>query len=377
MKEKVIVTDVEGKILSIDDSSEHDSSSVNFLSGAICPGFINAHCHLELSYMRGRVPKEKGLAQFIRDLLSIRNERMEIVMEEIVKADEEMRRNGIVAVGDICNDDHTLNTKSKSKIFYHSFVEAYGFIPANTAKYFSAALNVFTKAREKNLSASITPHAPYSVPEELMKKIFSFSENEKQIFSIHNQETEAETQFFANGTGDFTKLLNEFFKLNSSEVFHPTGERSVNYLLKFIPKEKNVLLVHNTFTSEEEMKNISNEFSKVYWCTCPRANLYIENRLPDYKRWMSVNDRICIGTDSVASNDVLSIFEEMKTIQQKNSFISTEQLIQWATINGAKFLELNDQFGSIEIGKTPGLNLISDLNEKNMLSENSAVRKII
>lgn len=122
--------------------------------------------------------------------------------------------------------------------------------------------------------------------------------------------------------------------------------------------------MHNTFTSEEEMKNISNEFSKVYWCTCPRANLYIENRLPDYKRWMSVNDRICIGTDSVASNDVLSIFEEMKTIQQKNSFISTEQLIQWATINGAKFLELNDQFGSIEIGKTPGLNLISDLNEK-------------
>ncbi len=377
LEKSVVITDDAGKILAIDSIDSHDKTSIEFFEGALCPGFVNAHCHLELSYMRNRIARGTGLVQFIKNLLSIRNEKIEIVLQEIENANEEMIHNGIVAVGDISNDDHSLLTKSKSSIYYHTFVEAYGFRPENVEQYFDVAKKVFHHAREKELSTSITPHAPYSVTPDLMKMIYDWKENLPEIFSIHNQETEAETQFFKDGTGDFKTLIDDFFKLNSAEVFQSTGKRSVDYLLQFIPKEKNVLLVHNTFTTESEMKNISDEFANLFWCACPKANLYIENRLPDYNNWLLVKDKVCIGTDSLASNNVLSILDEMKTIQSEFSNIKTETLLSWATINGAKFLQIDESFGSIEVGKTPGLNLISDLNEDNSLNQKSSVKKII
>ena len=137
------------------------------------------------------------------------------------------------------------------------------------------------------------------------------------------------------------------------------------------------MFVHNTFTTAEELKKTSEDFQNVFWCACPKANMYIENRLPDYNNWLQITDKVCIGTDSLASNNTLSILDEMKTIQSNFPEIKTETLINWATINGAKFLEIDSQFGSIEIGKQPGINLISDLNGDNSFSKNSAVRKII
>lgn len=373
----VVITNDTGKILSIESIENHEQTTVQIFDGAICPGFVNAHCHLELSYMRNRIERGTGLVQFVKNLLIIRNEELDVVLDEIEIANQEMIRNGIIAVGDISNDDHSLLTKQQSKIYYHTFVEAYGFKPENSFEYFNATKKVFLKARELNLSASITPHAPYSVPTELMKLIYGWKENHPEIFSIHNQETEAETQFFLNGTGDFKILIDDFFKLNSLEVFHPTGKRSIDYLLEFLPKEKNALFVHNIFTTSDELKKTAEDFPNLFWCACPKANLYIENRLPDYNNWLLVNNRICIGTDSLASNDSLSILEEMKTIQSYFPDIKTETLIGWATINGAKLLEIENQFGSFEIGKQPGINLITDLNEDNSFSKNSAVRKII
>ncbi|MEI7801583.1 MAG: amidohydrolase family protein, partial [Bacteroidota bacterium] len=298
------------------------------------------------------------------------------VLDEIEIANHEMNRNGIVAVGDISNDDHSLQTKSSSSLYYHTFVEAYGFKPENAEQYFTATKNVFQKAIELKLSAAITPHAPYSVPKELMQLIYGWNKNHPDVFSIHNQETEAETQFFQDGTGDFKKLIDDFFKMNSAEVFHPTGKRSIDYLLQFLPKEKNALFVHNTFTTAEELKNTSEDFPNVFWCACPKANLYIENRLPDYNNWLQVKDKVCVGTDSLASNDSLSILEEIKTIQKNFPELKTEMLINWATINGAKFLQIDEKFGSIEIGKTPGLNHLMNLNAADSFTEKTEVNKI-
>ncbi len=377
LENSVVTTDDAGLILSIDSIENHDKTSIQFFTGAICPGFVNAHCHLELSYMRNLIAHGTGLAQFIKDLLSIRNEKMEVILQEIEIANEEMCRNGIVAVGDISNDDHTLLEKKKSRIYYHTFIEAYGFNPTDAIHYFEIAKKVFLGARELNLSASITPHAPYSVPPQLMELIYGWNKNHPEIYSIHNQETEAEAQFFKDGSGDFKILIDDFFKLNSSEVFQPTGDRSINYLLKYLPKEKNALMVHNTFSTEEEINNISEEFKNLFWCACPKANLYIENRLPDYKNWLQVTDRICIGTDSLASNNSLSILDEIRTIQSNFPVIKTETLIGWATINGARFLKIDKQFGSIEVGKTPGLNFITDINDDGRLKVSSEVKRII
>ena len=112
-----------------------------------------------------------------------------------------------------------------------------------------------------------------------------------------------------------------------------------------------MLLVHNTFTLQKEITDN-------YYCTCPKANLYIENSLPDYSIFNT--DKLCLGTDSLASNNTLSILEELQTIKENSNF-ELNTLLKIACKNGADVLGF-EKFGTFEKGKTPGVNLIEDLD---------------
>jgi cytosine/adenosine deaminase-related metal-dependent hydrolase len=128
------------------------------------------------------------------------------------------------------------------------------------------------------------------------------------------------------------------------------------------------LLIHNTFITKEDIEFAKENFKNTYYGLCPNANLYIENELPDVETLRKLNIDICLGTDSFASNNSLSILEEMKTIQ-KNFDVSLEELIQWATINGAKALGMEKTIGSIEVGKRPGLLLLKVEGEGKSVEE--------
>lgn len=370
-KPTVLICADDGEILAIEPMVNYNDADVESYHGILCPGFINAHCHLELSFMKGKIAEGHGLIQFIMDLLKIRNEKMDVVLQAIADADEEMKINGIVGVGDISNDDHSLIQKTKSKIRYHTFVEAYGFNPADASTHFNNAKKVFDLARSFQLQASITPHATYSVPPQLFEFIFSFTENHPDVFSIHNQETYAETDFFNDGSGPFKYLLEQFFKTDST-VFKPTGKRSLESVLPMMPSNKKILLVHNTESNANDIASAKNYNQNLFWCTCPHANLYIEKKLPDYNLFQ--NEMMVIGTDSLASNHRLSVLDEMKAIQKHFPKISTEQLLKWGTSNGASFFNWDD-LGNIAVGKKPAINLIENADAN--LLQNATVKRIL
>ena len=139
---------------------------------------------------------------------------------------------------------------------------------------------------------------------------------------------------------------------------------------------RKTLFVHNTLTSRADIDAAHRWSNFVYWATCPNANFYIENRLPNYKNFIEADARMTIGTDSLTSNWQLSILEEMKTIQRFQSYIDFDTLIRWATLNGAYALGFGEKLGSIEVGKTPGLNLIN-LKEDKVLRAETKVQKLI
>jgi cytosine/adenosine deaminase-related metal-dependent hydrolase len=112
-----------------------------------------------------------------------------------------------------------------------------------------------------------------------------------------------------------------------------------------------------------------------YWVTCPNANLYIENMLPNYRNFLDTNARVCIGTDSLTSNWQLSVLEEMKTISKFQSYVPFETILRWATLNGAEALGFDDEFGSFETGKKPGINLLN-LDVKQQLSASVRVKRL-
>jgi len=128
--------------------------------------------------------------------------------------------------------------------------------------------------------------------------------------------------------------------------------------LKYLPQESPLLLVHNTFTSKQDIETAEEQHQNLYWCFCPKANLYIENKLPQIDLFFELGVKCTLGTDSLASNNSLSIWEEILSIRKAFPKIPLNTLINWATINGAQFLGIDNQFGSFEVGKKPGVNWI-------------------
>jgi len=355
----VLITTEEGLVENVVPVNEA-GDDVEQLSGILSPAFVNCHCHLELSHMKGLIPKGTGLVDFVFNVVSQRHFPEEEILLAIEKAEDEMLANGIIAVGDICNNTLTIPQKTKGRIYYHNFVEAAGFNPSIADQRFERSLGFFREyAKHYSLpveSNSIVPHAPYSVADELWEKIIDFPGN--HLMTIHNQETLAEDELFLDGKGDFLRLYQKM-GIDIS-FFKPTGKSSLqSYLLKFI-KNQSVILVHNVHTSEADLLFAKESDKKLTWCLCPNANLYITGQLPAVDLFMKQGCEIVLGTDSLASNDQLSIIEEIKTLRNHFPHIAANQLLSWATINGAKALQMDKLLGSFEKGKQPGVILCDD-----------------
>lgn len=123
----VVVTDEQGKILTIEPRESHDPSSVDIRPGILCPGFVNTHCHLELSHMKGKVDTGTGLIPFITGVVTQRNAAAELIQDAIERAEAEMLAGGIVAVGDISNVPDTFAVKSRGRPRWYTFVELFDF----------------------------------------------------------------------------------------------------------------------------------------------------------------------------------------------------------------------------------------------------------
>ncbi|MDY0906054.1 amidohydrolase family protein [Pedobacter sp. CFBP9032] len=359
----VSVAPIENGVVSVNEAGEiqevltpaaaqQRQIKVNKHKGAIVPGFINTHCHLELSHLFGEIPERTGLVEFVQTVIKSRSADADAIQSAMHSADQRLFNNGIVAVGDISNQVISKEIKQQSKIYYHTFVEALSFNPDRAVATMDYAIEI--KSQFAPLPATVVPHAPYSVSPELFALINTSAEEDEAFISIHNQETTHENEFFETKSGNFLQLY-QFLGLNLS-FFKPSGKTALQTWLPYIKKQK-TLLVHNTVTSKADVAFAKQHHGNLYWCLCPQANLYIENTLPDVDLFISEDLKITLGTDSLASNHQLNILAEMKTLQSLKK-VEFEKLLQWATINGAEFLGLEDQFGTIEVGKSPGLNLI-------------------
>ncbi len=375
IKNGIVTVDDYGRIISVTDyqPASDQNQPLEHLSGIICPGFINTHCHLELSHLEGKVPTKTGLVDFIKQILKVRNADHQSIIEAAEKADSDMYDNGIVAVGDISNNNVTIPIKAKSKLYYHTFVEVLGFLPHNADELYANGLMLLDEFRPQ--SCSITPHAPYSVSKELFRLIKKYSDSGvKNLLSIHNQECDDENKFFRYKLGKFNELY-EFFGMDTSH-FKPQARNSMQSIIPLLTSKQDILMVHNTCTNLKDIYFLKRFDRKINWCFCPNANLYIENRVPKINLFIDQGFNITLGTDSLASNTKLCILHEMKTIQQKFPAIRTAKLMEWGTINGAQFLGIDNEKGSLEPGKTPGLNLITNMDGLKLTAE-SKVRRLI
>lgn len=374
----VLITTAEGIVQAIVPAAEAGSDVVYF-PGWLTPGFVNCHCHLELSHMRGVVPEGTGLVDFLSAVMRLRNApgasadvgaHAERIEQAMAAAEQEMLAGGIVACGDICNTADTLRLKTQGRLYYHNFIETMGFLEAGAAARWAASKAVFDRFEAAFPGRnSIVPHAPYSVSPALLRMTAEFS----GVLTIHNQETEAENEFFLTGKGDFLRLY-EVLGLDVS-FFKGTGKRSLESILPYFDRKRSLILVHNVATIAGDLAG-SGTGPTLYFCLCPNANLYISGMLPDVELLSRSGIPLVLGTDSLASNHRLDLLAEMKTLQQHFPQLETATLLNWATAGGARALGVETMLGSFVKGTQPGVVSISAV-EAGRLTTDSRARRLL
>lgn len=377
MPEGVVACDDAGIVHDVLIPGTHDipMEKVERVRGIVTPGFVNAHAHLELSHLKSHISRLTGISGFATELMDKRGSfDADNIADAIQLADREMYSNGIVAVGDISNNATTIATKQQSAIQYHTFCELIALHPAAADVVMDSGMQLRGQFETAGLRASLTPHAPYSVSPGLMKKIVEENSIHKSVAAIHNQESKAESQFTEHGIG---KIQDIYDHLGIDTAwFTGYGRTSLQASLPNLLSPQNLILVHNTFTAPADIRFAEELHKSLFWCFCPNANLYIEGELPDFYSFYKAGVRIVIGTDSLASNDSLDIVEELKVIQSQAPEIPTEQLLSWATHNGAQALQL-DWAGTFESGKKPGVVLVSDVDRNLHLTRESKATRLL
>ena len=362
----VLITDQEGKVEEI-VAARNAGDDIQKLPGILSPGLINCHCHLELSHLKNVIPPGTGLIEFLCSVVTKRNFDQLLIQEQIAQAEKEMYDNGIVAVGDTGNTADTAAVKSKSNIYWQNFVEVLSFTDEKAnenIKHYETVLQTLNKIQnpKSKIRNSLVPHAPYSISPKTFQLINDLTKD--QIISIHNQENPAEDELYKTGGGDYLRLF-KILGVNQSP-FPITGKSSIRSCLPYFQNGQTILLIHNTYMSEEDIlwtnSYASENHLELVYCFCPNANLYIENKLPQIDLYINHNCQVVLGTDSYSSNWQLSMAKEVKAIHTNYPQIPLPTILQWATINGAKALRWDDILGSFEKGKKPGVTLIDPIN---------------
>ncbi|HBC77707.1 MAG TPA: hypothetical protein DCZ51_03705 [Bacteroidales bacterium] len=375
LKRGIVTVKDDGTITGVEDSHGNlsEKESVEFRNGIIVPGFVNCHCHLELSHMRDLIPPKKGLAEFLKNFSKRREEGSENIPVSVSRADNEMYREGIVVCADICNTRITFDLKKKSRIKYINLCEVFGIDPGSAGRRMDDIKQLTNLSRDYRIPSWIVPHTAYSLSSTLFRLMQAETESNK-ITSIHFMETDSEKSFLKYNDGPILDLFTDSgLEVEGLETVldHETA------ILDEITSSGNLILVHNTFVDRTTIKKVKKR-ENLFWCLCPNANLYIEDQVPPVDLLIEEQCLIVTGTDSLASNNRLSILEELKTLHNYYPWVPLTELIRWATINGATALGEESLYGSIKPGKKPGLLLLQDIDlQKMQLLPESHVTRLI
>lgn len=339
----VVTVDDTGRVVAVEQWERLDGdASTEFYAGALCAGFVNAHCHLELSYLRGAIERGTGFAGFARAIGAVRGGfAMEERLRAIEAADARMWHEGVQAVADIVNGATSFDAKGRSAIRYRSFAEVFG-------------LNSSADAARPLLQypdTTLTPHSTYSIQDSTFGDIVADSANDP--LSIHFMESDDEAALF-RGEGSLAAWYGRM-GWQCDFLGHGSPARRVTAM---VPRGRCVMLVHGCCVGEEEYGIVAEHFADgVSWVVCPQSNAYISGLRPPVELLRRHGARVCVGSDSLASNDSLSMVGELKLLSE----VPLEEAVAWATINGARALGLDGEIGSIEVGKRPGVVLLENL----------------
>ncbi|MBU0972634.1 MAG: amidohydrolase family protein [Proteobacteria bacterium] len=318
--------------------------------GVILPSLVNAHLHLELSALKQRVSFDRGFEAWVQDLLKKREETTEaVLLRQAGKSARQLADQGIGYIAEISTLGLTRNivrSLSLSGVWFKEFLGS-----------FQPELLI---EKKETLSFSLAGHGPHTTDPVLLQAAKVRTRAQNLPFSIHLSESDAESTFLSGQKGEWK----EFLASRGIETsLWPLGARSpVQYLDNLGILDSSTLAVHLLTVNDRDLDILAGTGTQI--CLCPRSNLNLHGRLPDIGRMLKKKLAPALGSDSLASCDSLSIFDEMAFVRRNYPQIDPAQILSMATLNGAMALGLGHLAGTLDKGKKSGF-IYVDLNVGN------------
>ena len=364
----------DGTVISVGACSEDET----VLPGAIVPGFVNAHCHVELSHLHKKFRKGTGMAGFIDQINELRDWAGNDVKARLVQEwMDKMWKDGVSAMADISNDESSFEVKRNHAMYTRTFLEVFGSEPEMCEGVMRDVTALNAKADEAGIDAAPTPHSCYTMSPQLLSASAAAG-LERGYISYHSQESQEEEDLLLTGSG----AMYENRKRSGMSTPPVTGESSLKYFIDRLaavrqaPYDERILLVHNVCLSQDDIDAAKSVMKNVYWAVCPLSNIFIHNALPPIPLMVKNGLKVMVGTDSLSSNDDLDMVKELYCLHANFPEVQMTQLLEWACSNGAEFLK-KAELGSLAAGKKPGIVLISNVDADGNLTADSRSERVI
>jgi cytosine/adenosine deaminase-related metal-dependent hydrolase len=326
-----------------DAGSGHAPGGVNMIDhgpGAIIPALVNTHTHLELTALKGKVTLDQGLSSWVKSLIKERESAgKQALKDSAANGIWEIIQSGCGAVGEISTLGLTWKAMAESGICGIWFKEFIG-------NHISAASRDKFDKHQNHIAQSLAIHAPHTTSTEMIIALKKMTLRMNLPFSIHLAESDDEHLFITTGKGTWADFLTEMV-INFSEWGLPAAT-PVQYLDKLGVLDKHTIAVHLLHTDKKDLEILKKTGVRV--CLCPRSNQNLHQRLPDMERMLAAGIKPCLGTDSLASVETLSIFDEMAFLAKYFPRVAPDDILEMATLNGAKALGLGDKTGTLHPG---------------------------
>lgn len=367
--------DEEGTIVSVGQC--HEGEDVE--PGALVPGFVNAHCHVELSHLHGKFRKSTGMAGFIDQINALRDWAGYDVKVDLTRRwMDKMWNDGVSAMADISNDDSSFEVKKSHPMYTRTFLEVFGSEPEMCDGVMADVRELNEKAKACGIDAAPTPHSCYTMSPQLLSASAAAG-LESGFLSYHSQESQEEEDLLRSGSG----AMYENRKRSGMSTPPVTGESSLKYFIDRLaaalpaPYGQNILLVHNVCLKQDDIDAIKKVMINPYFAICPLSNIFIHEALPPVALMRKNGLAIALGTDSLSSNDDLDMVKELVCLHEAFPEVPMEEMLEWASLNGARFLGKDDVLGTITPGKRPGIVLVKNIDENGFVTSESRSERII
>ena len=323
----------------------------------VLPALVNAHTHLELSYLRDAVPPADRFVDWIRLLIGSRRKFPDpqdpVILDAARAAIDEARASGTGLVGDVSNTLVTVPLLREAGMRARVFHELLGFdVEDAVERVRRARWAVGQQPEESAVQVSLAPHAPYSVSPALFAAIREdLDGHPNDVSTVHLSESADEVEFIAAGTGAWRDVLLELGSW--TESWRPPGGSPVQYLANLGFLDARVLAVHAVQCSRDDLHLLRALGATVV--SCPRSNRHVGVGSPPLDLFYECGVRVAFGTDSLASVSDLNLFAELAAARQSAPTVLARELLASGTIHGARALGFGDRLGSIERGKEAAL----------------------